>query len=271
MHSQVNWNNDGIDIDSCHDVIVRDCFINSHDGGLCFKRAGLRTMENVLVENCTIYSSCNAIKFGTDYQGDFRNVVIRNVEIGGPPATAEVYQRTKGISGISWQSVDGGTVENILVHGVKMDRTKSPFCLRLGDRGRVKPDMKRPAPGSLRRLIFEDISRGESMGSRCSIISGVPGAIVRDVIFRNVTIGVGGGGDAKDASRAVPELVAAYPDAYSFGEKVPASGFWIRHARGITFDRVILTVNKPDARPLFLVGIDSADIAITPAIRNDGR
>jgi polygalacturonase len=51
VENQANWNNDGIDLDGCRNVIVRDCLINSEDDGLCFKGAGLRTMENVLVEN----------------------------------------------------------------------------------------------------------------------------------------------------------------------------------------------------------------------------
>jgi hypothetical protein len=260
VESLSNWNNDAFDIDGCHNVIVRDCSSVSVDDGLCFKGAGLRTMENVLVENSAFHTPCNAIKFGTDSQGGFRNVLIRNVTVGGP-AIETLHKSSQAISGISLQSVDGGTVENILVTDVRMERAESPFCLRLGDRGRVKPDMPKPAPGSIRQVIFEHI-KGDDLGRRGSIISGIPGAKVRDAVFRDIRLAVSGGGSEKDATREVPELVSVYPDAFSFGATVPAYGFWIRHAERITFDEVAISTKKPDAREGFLVGVDTSAITI---------
>jgi polygalacturonase len=267
VENLANWNNDGFDIDGCRNVIVRDCFVNSEDDGLCFKGASLRDMENVLVENSTIYSTCNAIKFGTDSQAGFRNVLIRNVVIGGPPTPLPVHgngPHRPNISGISWLVVDGGTAENILVQNVKLDRTESPFCLRLGDRGRVKPDMPKPAPGKLRRLVFENI-HGAGNGRRGSIISGIPGARVEDVVFRNIQLTTAGGGTKDDAARVAPEIVDAYPDAFSFGKTVPAFGFWLRHADGIAFENVKTTAEKPDARAEFVQGVDTDGITL------DGR
>jgi polygalacturonase len=264
VENLANWNNDGFDIDGCRNVIVRDCFVNSEDDGLCFKGASLRDMENVLVENSTIYSTCSAIKFGTDSQAGFRNVLIRNVVIGGPPTPLPVHNdglRRPSISGISWLVVDGGAAENILVQKVKLDRTESPFCLRLGDRGRVKPDMPKPAPGKLRRLVFENIHGGGN-GRRGSIISGIPGAKVEDVVFRNVALTMAGGGTKDDATRTVPEIVDAYPDAFSFGKNVPAFGFWLRHASGIAFKNVDVAVEKPDARPEFVSSVDTDGITL---------
>jgi len=61
--------------------------------------------------------------------------LIRNVKIGGPGAELPVNgKHVRAISGVSWLAVDGGTVENVLVTNVRMDRAESPFCLRLGDR-----------------------------------------------------------------------------------------------------------------------------------------
>jgi hypothetical protein len=261
VENQANWNNDGVDLDGCHNVIVRDCFINSEDDGLCFKGAGLRTMENVLVENSKIYSTCNAIKFGTDSQAGFRNVLIRNVEIGGPAPDMPSSFHRRAISGISWQAVDGGTVENILVSQVKMDRTDGQFCLRLGNRGRVKPDMPKPPPAALQHLVFEHITGGDN-GACGSLISGIPDARVQGVIFRDVKLSVAGGGTSGDASRVVQELVTAYPDILSFGKKMPAFGFWIRHADDITFDGVTISPEKPDERQPFVVSTDAADISV---------
>jgi hypothetical protein len=238
------------------------------DDGLCFKGAGLRALENVLVENCEFRTPCNPIKFGTDSQGDFRNVLIRNVAIGGSPVPA-LHRSRYAISGISLQSVDGGTLENILVTSVRMDETLSPFCLRLGDRGRVKPDMPKPAPGAIRRVILEHMQGGGHQ-RRGSIISGIPGHVVRDVIFRDIRLATSGGGTEADASRVVPELVDAYPDAFSFGATIPAYGFWIRHAEQIVFDRVTITPEKPDARPCFVAGVNTSGIVLPVAGSSSG-
>lgn len=260
VENLANWNNDGFDIDGCRNVIMRNCSAISVDDGLCFKGTGLRDMENVLVEDSEFHTPCNAIKFGTDSQGGFRNVFIRNVKIGGT-SRENLHKSHHSISGISLLVVDGGTVEDVLVSKVRMDQTTSPFCLRLGDRGRVIPGMPKPAPGVLRRVILEDVS-GENHGRRGSIVSGIPGAKIQDVLFRRVRLTASGGGTEKDAKREVPEIVDAYPDAFSFGQTVPAYGFWIRHADRVLFDDVQIKTVTPDVRPPFLQGVDTTSILI---------
>ncbi|HEY8962711.1 MAG TPA: glycosyl hydrolase family 28 protein [Luteolibacter sp.] len=260
VENLANWNNDAFDIDGCRNVIVRRCSSTSVDDGLCFKGAGLRDMENVLVEDSEFFTPCNAIKFGTDSQGGFRNVLIRNVKIGGT-SRANLHKTQYAISGISLLPVDGGIVENILVSKVRMDQTASPFCLRLGDRGRVLPEMPKPAPGALRRVILEDVS-GDGHERRGSIVSGIPNAKIQDIIFRRIHLTASGGGTKQDAERDVPELIDVYPDAFSFGKTVPAYGFWIRHADRILFDDVRIQTATSDARPPFVKGIDTADVSI---------
>ncbi len=57
VENQSNSNNDGCDIDGCRRVIVRNCHINSEDDALCFKGAAQRPTEEVLVEDCQLYST----------------------------------------------------------------------------------------------------------------------------------------------------------------------------------------------------------------------
>ena len=260
VENLANWNNDGFDIDGCRNVIMRKCSATSVDDGLCFKGTGLRDMENVLVEDSEFFTPCNAIKFGTDSQGGFRNVLIRNVKIGGASRT-NLHKTHFAISGISLLPVDGGAVEDVLISKVRMDQTASPFCLRLGDRGRVMPGMPKPAPGVLRRVILEDVS-GEGHDRRGSIVSGIPNAKIQDIAFHQIHLTASGGGTEKDAKRDVPEIVDAYPDAFSFGKTVPAYGFWIRHAERVLFDDVQIKTATPDARPPFAKGIDTSGVLI---------
>jgi hypothetical protein len=259
VENQANWNNDGLDIDGCRNVIVRDCFLNSEDDALCFKGASLKPTENVLVERCRIYSTCNAIKYGTDSQGDFRNVLIRDVEAGGPAPTMRALIPRRAISGIGLTIVDGGTLENVMLSGIRLVRCDSPVFLRLGDRGRVMPGMPRPAPGVLRRVILDQIS-GDAHGQRGSFISGIPAASITDVVLRNFHLTVAGGAGAWPAGKVIPEKIDAYPDGWMFGPLVPAHGFWIRHARGVLFSDGHVVTEKPDARPVLVTGVNTANI-----------
>jgi polygalacturonase len=95
VRSMAALNNDGMDIDGCQQVVVRGCDIDSEDDGICLKSKD-RTCADVLVENCRVRSSCNALKCGTESAGGFKNITCRNLEI------YDTY-----ISAIALETVDG--------------------------------------------------------------------------------------------------------------------------------------------------------------------
>lgn len=256
VENQANHNNDGIDIDGCRRVIVRNCFISAEDDALCFKGASQRPIDGVLVEHCRLYSTCNALKFGTDSQGDFRNVLVRHVEVGGPSDDMRVLKARKADGGISWESVDGGTVERVLVTDAHVVRAESPLFLRLGDRGRVRPEQARPRPGRLRRIVFERIT-GSDNGRRGSFFTGVPGHAIEDVLLRDVDLPMAAAAEPGPRGQDIPEAPADYPDPHMFATVMPTYGLWTRHVRRLTLQRVRFTVNGPDPRPMLLAGPDA--------------
>jgi len=248
VENQANFNNDGLDIDGCRRVVVRDCFINSEDDALCFKGASQRPMEDVLVENCHLYSTCNALKFGTDSQGDFRRVLVRNLEIGGPAAQMRSLNRRLADSGVSWEVVDGGTAENIVVTRVNIVRAQSPLFMRLGDRGRTRPGEPKPSPGRLRRVVFDGIS-GSDNGTRGSFFLGIPERRIEDVAIRDLRLGVGGSDSAAGGADSIGEMRADYPDTKMLGHIAPAYGLWTRHVQGLTLSHVKFSASAHDSRP----------------------
>lgn len=265
VQNLANVNNDGFDIDGCRDVLVRNCVVDSEDDGLCFKGISARDMQNVLVENCKIYSACNAMKFGTESEGGFRNVLIRNVELGGaPPAmpVSSVRPMRDSISGISWESVDGGQIENVLVEDAAINHATAPFFLRLGNRGRAYAAPAAGAPGQISHVTFEHIV-GSGNGELGSVVSGIPGAPICDVIWRDIRLGAAGGAAAVDAVRSsLPEKEKSYPEAWMFGRVSPAYGFWLRHVRRALFDDVTITPAQPDARQAIVCGDDTSGIVV---------
>jgi len=271
-----NVNNDGIDVDGCRNVIVRDCVLDSDDDALCFKGASFRPCENVLVEHCRFYSTAsNALKFGTDSQGDFRNVLVRDVELGksrGPAREGDpTFIRAQVVkvgptSAIAWEVVDGGVLENVLVSNARINGARVPLFLRLGNRGRVLPGMPKPKPGILRRVIFENCTSEEREYCIASHFSGIPSAKIEDVVVRNMSIRSIGGGKAQPVGEVVPELEADYPEAgmffWPYKHGTPAYGFWVRHATGVHFFNVTVCLENPDERPCFMSGGDTENITV---------
>ena len=249
-----NWNNDGIDIDGCRRVIIRDCFINSEDDAMCFKGASLKPTEDVLIQDCTFISTCNAFKIGTDTQGDFRRIYARNVILGGIPPSMHSSRGHRASSGITLATVDGGDVEDIVIRDVTIDRTRAPIFMRVGSRGRLMPGMPEAPIGIFRRVIIENVT-GEDNFRQGSLITGIRNGLIEDVVIRNVNLGMEGGGTEDMASAAIPESERRYPDAGKFSPQgLPSYGFWIRHARNIHFENIRVTPSRPDVRPVFAVG-----------------
>ena len=114
-------NNDGIDLDSCQRVRIRDCDIESGDDALCLKATSALPCRNITASGCKLSTRCNAIKLGTESLGDFRKIKITHCQI-----------RDTGLSGIALNSVDGAHLRNVTVANITMDGVAVPISMRLG-------------------------------------------------------------------------------------------------------------------------------------------
>ena len=110
-----------------------------------------------------------------------------------------------------------------------------------------------------------------------SIVNGVPGMRIENVKFQNIEIVYPGRADASYAYRgctpaeleAIPELEKSYPE-FSNWKELPAWGFYLRHADGISFENVKITVAGPDYRPAIVADdINGLDIKNLQIIQND--
>ena len=273
-----NYNNDALDLDGCHDVVVSDMIADSDDDGITLKSTSPRLCEDITIQNCIVSSHCNAVKLGTETNGGFRNITIRGIVVKPSANQKEkFFGQWKGSSALSLEIVDGGVMENVSVSDMTVTGTESPIFVRLGHRGRgytfhrsganafvsqhvsggneggtaaTKPDSITTI-GQIRGIYINNV-RVRGAGRYGCSITGLPGHPVEDVHVSSVTIHHQGGIQTKDLpaihQALEDEKAAEYPEATMWGP-LPAKGFYVRHARRVCFDSVETRTEKPDARP----------------------
>jgi hypothetical protein len=80
------------------------------------------------------------------------------------------------------------------------------------------------------------------------LVTGVPGAPIRDLILDNFRLDFPGGGTLEEAKRRVPEHRDHYPEFPIFGP-LPSWGFYVRDTEGAIFRDIELRLRAPDQRP----------------------
>lgn len=255
---------DGIDPDCCRHVRITNCDIDCWDDAICLKTSlslGRPVpTEDVAIVNCTLRSSCNDVKIGTETSGDVRGVVVANCTMAGRPAGPPSDEN----AGIAIESVDGARVEGVVVTGVVMRDVATPLFVRLGNRGR---GLDPPVPGAVRDVVVRDVV---ALGARdTSSVTGLPGHPVEGVRVEGFAVDTVGGPSAVDPG-AVPELADAYPRATMFGP-LPARALYVRHAADVSLRDVRVRSPVADTRPavlcddvdgLVVAGLSAADPAL---------
>jgi polygalacturonase len=227
---------------------------------MCLKGASGKPSYNFLIENSTFYSSCNALKTGTETQGDFYNIVARNLKLGGIPKDMYALKRHDASSGITLATVDGGNVHDILISKVTIDHSRCPIFIRIGSR--LRPVYNNPPKevGFLKNIVIEDVT-GENNYKEGSLIIGIKDFPISDVVINNYKIKMEASEDAALLKSEVPENDRGYPDARFFIKQgLPSYGFYIRHARNINISNASILPNKKDIRPVVIATKGTSDL-----------
>jgi len=238
-------NVDGIDVSNSSNIRIANCMIDTADDAICLKSEVRNpyspdniVTRNITVTNCILSSCCNGFKFGTAGHGGFENIVFSNSVIFND----EVNYPERVISGIAIEVVDGGWAEGVVITGVRMQRTRTPIFIRLGNRT-PGTDGK---PGRIRGLMLSDIHAEKAILT--SSITGIPGFPVEEVTLSNIRIQTDEAGKAEWSERSIPEESAAYPEARMFG-RLPAYGLYVRHAKAIRLRNLSLGGSTKEERP----------------------
>lgn len=271
---KIDTNRDGMDIICCRNVRVSNCSVNSPwDDAICPKSqyilGELRSTENLTITNCYVTGGyelgsmldgtwkvlpetthiprIGRIKCGTESNAGFKNITISNC----------VFDKSDGLA---LETVDGAAIEDITFTGITMrDCMNTPIFMRLGARMRAPESV---GIGVFRRVIISNVVSYNSRAAfgGAGLISGIPGHCIEDVKINEVFMDHVGGGTAEMAQIMPPEEIKHYPEPTMFGN-LPASGFFVRHAKNIEFSNCEIAWSSPDARPVFWMDdVDGADI-----------
>jgi polygalacturonase len=271
VNSTAYWNNDGLDLVDCKNVVVYNCSFNTADDGICLKSQDTKSCcENIAIENCTVRSSASAVKLGTASYGGFKHISIKKIKV------YDTYR-----SAVALECVDGGVMEDITVDGVEAKNVGNAFFVRLGHRYQAR------AVGVIKNVLLKNIratilnqkpDKGYEMEGPPSetyknsdilpaSIVGLPNHFVQNITLENIKLLYAGNingiiclekfvipRDKMDslmieilAQKKVPECEKNYPEFDMFG-KLPSWGLYVRHTEGVTLKNVKFDLKEEDSR-----------------------
>nr|WP_321412126.1 glycosyl hydrolase family 28 protein [uncultured Carboxylicivirga sp.] len=250
-------NNDGMDIDGCRNVYVRNCYIDSDDDAICLKSNGVAPCENVLIEDCTASSHCNALKLGTETTGGFINVIYRNCKVM-PSITGRHH--VNGVSttrtAITLIITDGGTMQNVWFDKIEAIDCITPIYVTLGNRSRKHTDSApKPAIGRIENIRISNFN-AIGAGPITSSLTGLNSSYkIKNVYLNNVHIHLDVEGEKVDRSNDFEALFiqkkSKYPSSHVW-DYLPSAGLYFKYIDGLQMDNVIIDNDCNDNRELII-------------------
>lgn len=187
-------NTDGIDIDSCRFVTIKECLVDVGDDGIALKSGsgpdGVATNEpttDILIEGCTVKSAHGGAVIGSETAAGIRDVQVRNCLFDGTDRGIRIKTRRGR----------GGAISNLHFSSIRMRKNLCPLTLNMYYRcGSLDPQdfsleklsVTATTP-SIEGVVIEDCV-GEDCTSSAAFIVGLPESPIKDLVIRDCTFGV---------------------------------------------------------------------------------
>lgn len=196
-------NGDGLDLESCKNVLVEGSTFDVGDDGICIKsgrdeegrKRGMPT-ENVVIRNNVVYHAHGGVVVGSEMSGGARNIFVYDCSFIG----SDIGLRFKTVRG------RGGVVEKIYAKNISMRNIVGEAILfdmyyfakaPEGVNANAIPPVTEATP-QFRDFYFSDIScNGAAKGI---FIRGIPEMHVKNVNLENMTLQVDKGVEIIEAS-----------------------------------------------------------------------
>jgi polygalacturonase len=220
---------DGIDIDSCRDVRISNCYLDTGDDSICLKsgkdadgRRVNRPTENVTITNCVVHHGHGGVALGSETSGGIRNVVASNIVCKG----TEKGVRIKSTRG------RGGVVENIRFQNWTMEDVGEGIHVT----GYYRTTPQEPA--SERTPVFRNIAISNMTIKDSPIVINIEGLPEMPISGLRISDVIASG---KNGMRAYNTLALELHNVQVNAERGPA--FLIRDSKDLELDGV--STRKP--------------------------
>lgn len=265
----IDTNRDGFDIDCCKYLTISNCKINTpRDDALVLKSSyALKKpviTEHIAITNCIITGYkvgslldgsyipepvswvCGRFKLGTESNGGYKNISLSNCTF--------MYS-----SGLAFEEVDQGIMENITVSNITMNHVHHyPIYITTGCRNRGPKERTTASTG--RDIMISNMVANDVDSLAGIIVTGMSGEPLRNISLSNIQLEFRGGGKAELAKREYREQGKNYPEA-KFAKETPAYGLFARHVVGLEVNNVTFRTQRPEYRPaVMLIDVKEADI-----------
>jgi polygalacturonase len=251
----IDTNRDGIDIDCCKYFTVSNTKVNTpNDDAIVLKSSyALKApvlCEHILITNCIVTGYklgtfldgtyvpekvnwvCGRIKLGTESNGGYRNITISNCTC-------------MWSSGLAFEVVDQGRMENIVVNNISLSHVHHyPIYITTGCRNRGPKE--RTEVSSARDIYISNVIADDCDSLAGIIVTGMEGTSIRNVSLSDIRIQYRGGG--KKVTTPYREQGTNYPEPRWAGP-TPAYGLFARHVDGLRLRNVKFELMRPDERP----------------------
>lgn len=206
-------NGDGIDVESCKNVLIENSVFDVGDDGICIKsgrdeagrKRGMPT-ENLIARNCTVYHAHGGFVIGSEMSGGARNLFVDNLTFIGTDIGLR-FKTTRG---------RGGVVENIFISNIAMKdivgeailfdmyyAAQDPIPLAGEKRQppRVETLPVTEATPQFRNFYIRDVACNGA--DKAIFVRGLPEMNVKNIVMENMTIQSNKGLDMTEGSDIV--------------------------------------------------------------------
>ena len=259
-------NGDGLDLESCRNVLIYNCRFDVGDDAMCMKsgkdeygRRRGRPTENVAIWDCTVYHGHGGFVIGSEMSGGVRNISVRNCEFLG----TDIGLRFKSTRG------RGGVVENIYIEDIRMmniptDAIRFNMFYATKSPGPEQSLQIPPDPVSEETPRFQNIYLKNivcSGAERAIYMQGLPEMPVQKIEMENVVISAKTGVTAIEADQVTFKNVAIIPEKGAPFMLYNVRNLIIENPVSVAPDRMFMKLVGDKTAAIYLKGAEASALA----------
>jgi polygalacturonase len=203
-------NGDGIDVESCKNIVLESSTFDVGDDGICIKsgrdeagrKRGMAT-ENMIVRNCTVYHAHGGFVIGSEMSGGARNLHVSDCTFIGTDVGLR-FKTTRGRGGVVEKVfVNNITMKDIVGEAILFDMyyaARDPVALSGEKRELPKVEFKTvdETTPQFRDFHISNITCADA--ETAVFVRGLPEMHVKDVLLENLSIQSNKGIEIQEAS-----------------------------------------------------------------------